>query len=100
MLEQLIIRKATNEDLPALMKIEQAIIAAERAFDPTLRSTNIHYYDLKEMIDDPGVEVVVGEYKKEIIATGYARMKDAKSYLNHEHYGYLGFMYVHPDYRG
>jgi GNAT superfamily N-acetyltransferase len=35
-----------------------------------------------------------------VIASGYALIKTARPYLNHEEYAYLGFMYTHPDYRG
>jgi len=45
-------------------------------------------------------EVVVATYNSELIASGYVQIRNAKPYLNHELYAYLGFMYTHPDFRG
>lgn len=94
------IRKAIPEDLSILLEFEQGIIAAERPFDPTLKEGEISYYDLKKMITAHDVEVVVAELNDQIIGSGYARIENAKSYLNHELFAYLGFMYTHPDHRG
>ena len=100
MLDQLIIRKATLNDLKALLRIEQGIINAERQYDKTIKPGQIRYYDLESMLQSPDVEIVVGEYKEEIIASGYARLQKSQPYLAHEQHAYMGFMYVHPDYRG
>lgn len=94
------IRPATHEDLNTLKKFEQGIIQAERPFDPTLDKDPISYYDLGELIDSEDAQVLVATYKSEVIASGYARKKKARHYLDHEFYSYLGFMYTHPDYRG
>jgi GNAT superfamily N-acetyltransferase len=94
------IRKAIPEDLSILLEFEQGIIAAERPFDPTLKEGEISYYDLKKMITAHDVEVVVAVLNDQIIGSGYARIENAKSYLNHELFAYLGFMYTHPDHRG
>ncbi|WP_281238913.1 GNAT family N-acetyltransferase [Flavobacterium praedii] len=94
------IRKAIPEDLSILLEFEQGIIAAERPFDPTLKEGEISYYDLKKMITAHDVEVVVAVLNDQIIGSGYARINNAKSYLNHELFAYLGFMYTHPDHRG
>jgi GNAT superfamily N-acetyltransferase len=34
------------------------------------------------------------------VGSGYARPKPARSYLDHEYYAYLGFMYTVPEFRG
>jgi ribosomal protein S18 acetylase RimI-like enzyme len=94
------IRKATLHDLDMLLNFEQGVINAERAFDPTLKEGLIHYYDLRKMLVDTQAEIAVAEYGHEIIASGFARIENAKPYLKHQQHAYLGFMYVHPLYRG
>jgi ribosomal protein S18 acetylase RimI-like enzyme len=98
--DELLIRKATMDDMDVLLEFEQGVIHAERPFDPTLKPDPNHYYDLENMISDPQVEVVVAEYKGQIIASGYGRIENAKHYLQHAQHVYLGFMYVRPEYRG
>jgi ribosomal protein S18 acetylase RimI-like enzyme len=100
MIEQVIIRKATDNDLTALLAFEQGVIAAERPFDPTLREGHINYYDIAKMISSDTVELVVAEYENNIIASGYARIENARPFLQYTQYAYLGFMYVHPAFRG
>jgi ribosomal protein S18 acetylase RimI-like enzyme len=99
-MENIIVRTAKHEELQMLFEFEQGVIAAERPFDPTLRPGHINYYDLKVMLDDPQVEVMVAVSGDEIVGSGYARIEDAKKYLQHEKHAYLGFMYVKPDFRG
>lgn len=93
-------RTATVEDLPILLQFEQGIITAERPFDPTLKPDPISYYDLKALIISDESEVVVAVNNDEIAASGYAKILKGKSYHNHDHYAYLGFMFVRPEYRG
>ena len=92
-----IVRVARPEDLKVLLAFEQGIISAERPMDPTLAKDPISYYDISELIRSEEAEVIVVEYKTEIIASGYAKIKKALPYLNHEFYSYLGFMYTHPN---
>ena len=99
-MDQTIIRKATIEDLEKLYQFEQGVIAAERSFDSTLKKEEIHYYNLEEMIKASHIEVLVAETENKIIGSGYARIEKAKDYLKHDVHAYLGFMYVHPEYRG
>ena len=99
-MDQLLIRKATIADLTQLYSFEQGVIEAERPFDPTIKNGFIHYYDLAEMITASDVEVVVAEINNQLIGSGYARIEKARHYLKHENHAYLGFMYVHPAYRG
>lgn len=93
-------RKATLDDLAILLEFEQGVIAAERPFDPTLKDEKISYYNIEKMITATDIEVVVAVLDEQIIGSGYARIEDAKPYLNHKLYAYLGFMYTHPDHRG
>jgi len=97
---ELIIRKATSTDLETLLTFEQGIVETERPYDVTLKRNRINYYDLKSMISDPDAYIAVAELNHSIIASGYAIIKDAKPYLQHHQYAYLGFMYVIPDHRG
>jgi GNAT superfamily N-acetyltransferase len=99
-MQEIIIRKATLNDLEILLRFEQGIINAERPFDPTLKKGDLHYYDIAEMIKAPHIELVVAQAGTEIIGCGYARIEEAKPYLQHQQKSYLGFMYVHPDHRG
>lgn len=95
-----IVRQATLNDLKILLEYEQGVIEAERPFDITIKKTSVAYYDIKAMIIADDTEVVVMEYDGQIVSCGYALIKPARHYLNHEKYAYLGFMYTHPDYRG
>lgn len=99
-MENFTCRKATIDDLEILLKFEQGIIVAERPFDPTIKKDPVTYYDLREYILSDDIEVVVVETNGAVIASGYALIKKARPYLDHEEYAYLGFMYTHPDYRG
>ena len=99
-MEEIIIRKATLDDISTLLVFEQGVIAAERPFDSTLKNGPVNYYDIEKLITSPDVELVVAATEKKIIGSGYARIENAKPYLKHRQHGYLGFMYVLPDYRG
>jgi ribosomal protein S18 acetylase RimI-like enzyme len=99
-MEKFTSRKATMDDLEILLGFEQGIIVAERPFDPTIKKDPVTYYDLREYILSEDIEVVVIEADGIVIASGYALIKTARPYLDHEEYAYLGFMYTHPDYRG
>jgi ribosomal protein S18 acetylase RimI-like enzyme len=94
------IRKATVQDLDTLFRFEQGVIAAERPFDSTLKTGHIHYYNLEEMIAAPHIELLVAEENGVLIGSGYARIENAKHYLQHCHHAYLGFMYTDPAHRG
>lgn len=96
----IIIRKATLEDLETLLKFEQELIDSERPFDSTLKNGRIHYYDIEKMISADHIKLLVAELDKEIMGCGYARIEDAKPYLQHQQHAYLGFMYVKPLHRG
>lgn len=95
-----IIRKAILKDLPTLLEFEQGLIEAERPFDPTIKSGNISYYSISELITNENSDVFVAEINNEIVASGYAKIKPDRHYLKHEQQGYLGFMFVPKDYRG
>jgi len=94
------IRKASIVDLGQLLAFEQDLIKTERPFDPTVKPDPVNYYDLKAMLTDPHIEMVVAEADNKIIASGYARIDNSKHYSIYSHHAYLGFMYVLPEHRG
>ncbi|SEB39011.1 L-amino acid N-acyltransferase YncA [Tenacibaculum sp. MAR_2009_124] len=94
------IRTAIVEDLPTLLDFEQALIKAERPFEPTFKEGEIHYYDIKKMIEVDDVEVLVAEENEELIASGYARIMVSQPYFKFDKLAYLGFMYTRPTHRG
>ncbi|MFH6993697.1 GNAT family N-acetyltransferase [Flavobacterium sp. FlaQc-48] len=94
------IRPAVNADLPTLAQFLQILVDAERPFDPTLKEGEIFYYDIQELILDKATEIMVVESNNEIIGSGYAQIRSAKPYEKHEVFGYLGFMFVSPEFRG
>lgn len=93
-------RRATIDDLDALLRFEQSVVEAERPFDTTLKDGVLHYYDLAKLISSADAEVIVAETDGEIIGSGYARVEPSKPYLKHQKHSYLGFMYVVPAFRG
>lgn len=99
-MKDILIRKAVPDDLSTLLAFEQGIIKFERPYDPTLDVDPISYYDLSILIDSENAEVLVAEYNGKVIASGYAKIKQALPYLNHQGYSYLGFMYTQPEFRG
>src|SRR5947199_10378926 len=96
----LIIRTASADDVETLLAFEQGVINTERDFDITIKRNETLYYDLKEMIANPDVKMLVAQSGTEIIGCGYARIENAKQFFVYSRYSYLGFMYVKPEYRG
>jgi GNAT superfamily N-acetyltransferase len=96
----MITRTATLDEIEALSTFEQGVIKAERPFDETLKADPIQYYDLEYLITNEDIHVVVVEVEQQIIACGYARIKQAKPYANYRFYSYLGFMFVQDEFRG
>ena len=99
-MNEIIIREATAADLPALYRFEQGVINAERSFIERLKKGEVHYYDIVHMIGAPNIFLAVAEKNGELIGSGYARIEEAKHYLDHPKHAYLGFMYVEPAFRG
>ena len=99
-MENITIRQATIEDLPVLLNFEQELIRAERPFDVTIKPDPVSYYDIEAYIINPDVEVLVAEHRGRVVSSGYALAKKARPYLDHAEYGYLGFMFTVPEFRG
>lgn len=99
-MKDIIIRIAELRDLEILLEFEQGIIDAERPYDPTLKPEKISYYDIEKMLLEENTAVVIAQISNKIIGSGYAKIIKAKSYLVHENYAYLGFMFTDLDFRG
>ena len=82
MMENMKVRTALAEDLEVLLEFEQKIIEAERPFDSTIKDGEIHYYDLRQLIESPHAEVMVVEINQILIGSGYAVIKTRKSTWN------------------
>ena len=94
------LRIATQDDLTDLLHFEQAVVEAERPFNKHIKGKKATYYDLPLLINDINSQLLVLEETGEIIATGYIQIRSSKKSLSHQEHGYLGFMFVLPDYRG
>lgn len=99
-MDTILIRRASLKDLEALLLFEQGVNDAERPFDKTLKDGIIHHYDIKEMITDANIELIVAELDQRVVGSGYARIDVSKPNFKHKRHAYLGFMYVDPIYRG
>ncbi|HMC01144.1 MAG TPA: GNAT family N-acetyltransferase, partial [Flavobacteriaceae bacterium] len=95
-----IVRKATLNDVQILLEFEQGVIEAERPMDPTIKEEKISYYSIPDLIISNQSVVYVVEISKEIVASGYAKIKPDRHYLKHQKQGYLGFMFVPESHRG
>ncbi|TJY37885.1 GNAT family N-acetyltransferase [Pontimicrobium aquaticum] len=95
-----IVRKATLEDLPVLMEFMDGLVNAERPMDPTIKDGKVIYYDLTEIMANKESDLYVVELNNELVASGYAKIKDDRPYLKHKKQGYLGFMFVPEKHRG
>lgn len=98
--ENIITRPAVNEDLPQLNEFLQSLVEAERPFDPTLKDGKIFYYEIQDLILDKETEILVIEVDNEIVGSGYAQIRSGKPFERYKLFGYLGFMYVKPEFRG
>jgi GNAT superfamily N-acetyltransferase len=95
-----IVRKAKPDDLPVLMEFMKGLVEAERTMDPTIKDGHVVYYDLAEIMESDASDLYVVELNKELVASGYAKIKDDRHYLKHAKQGYLGFMFVPEKHRG
>jgi len=100
MIDNIIIRKASLNDLPILKAFEQEIVKAERPFDSSLKDGEPHYYNFEDLLASPKAIILVAEIDNEIAGSGFAEIKKADLFLKHDEYAYVGFMYVKPALRG
>lgn len=95
-----IVRKATKKDLPVLMEFMKGLVEAERPMDPTIKDGHVVYYDLSKIMQNKDSDLFVVELNNELVASGYAKIKEDRPYLKHDKQGYLGFMFVPEKHRG
>ena len=95
-----IIRKATKEDLPILDTFMDALVDAERPMDVTIKDGKVVYYNLESFINSDDAILYVAEINNELVASGYAKIKQDRVYLKHDKHAYLGFMFVPEKHRG
>ncbi len=96
----MIIREAATNDIPVLLDLEQQVVEFERQYNPSIRSKDVYYYDLSQLIESNESQLLVGEKDGQIIATGYASIRESKASVEHTIHSYIGFMYVAPEHRG
>lgn len=94
------IRPATLADIPTLELFEQGVIAAERPVAENLRDGNITYYDLPSLITNDTCQLLVAETAGQLIASGYIKVKPSPDHHKYPNHGYIGFIYVEPEFRG
>jgi len=94
------IRCAVPDDADLLRDFERNIIAAERPFDPTIKSGDIAYYDLPRLIDMEEAFVAVAEVDGAPVGCGFARKTPSSAFTEPPFHAYVGLMYVEPRYRG
>jgi len=95
-----IIGEANLDDLSTLLTLEQAIIESERPFDSCIKKSDTTYYDLETLIANADSQVVVADTGDEIVGSGYAQIRTSQQCFITEHFCYLGFIFVFPEYRG
>jgi ribosomal protein S18 acetylase RimI-like enzyme len=96
----LIIREANLEDISALLELEQCVIEAEKPFNSSIKTEKTYYYDIDNLISNKDSCLIVVEDSSDIVATGYAKIRESKVAFNHDKHSYLGFMFVSPEHRG
>jgi ribosomal protein S18 acetylase RimI-like enzyme len=99
-MQDIVVRKATMEDLATLNRFQQGIVEAERVFDSAIKDGAVQYYDIAGMLTSDDTHFVVAQAGMRVVGCGYARIEAAKHYLKHALHAYLGLMYVDPNYRG
>ncbi|ARV15955.1 GNAT family N-acetyltransferase [Polaribacter sp. SA4-12] len=99
-MSEISIRIANLNDLQTLLEFEQGVVAAEKPLDPFLGEGTLSYYNIPELIAAEHIYFIVAVSNEEIVACGYARIDNSKIYQKNPQHGYIGFMYVKPNFRG
>jgi RimJ/RimL family protein N-acetyltransferase len=93
------LRLAQLDDLPILLEFEQGVIEEERPYNDSIKTTNVNYYDLCDLLADPNTSLQLVENDGRVVGCGYAQLRHSESAFVHDKHAYLGFMYVEPDFR-
>ena len=94
------IRSANLNDLETLLAFEQGVVAAEKPLDAFLGTGKLTYYDIPELITDKNTHFIVAVSNKELVGSGYIKIKNSNSYHKNSKHGYIGFIFVKPSFRG
>ena len=94
------LRPAQPDDLPTLLEFEQGVIEEERPYNDSIKTTNVKYYDLHDLLTDPNTSLQLVENDGRVVGCGYAQLRPSESAFVHDKHAYLGFMYVEPGVRG
>lgn len=94
------IRTANLDDLETLLEFEQGVIETEKPLDPFLGEGKLHYYNIPELITANYIHLIVAVSNNELVGSGYIRIEKSKHYQKNPMHGYIGFMYVKPNFRG
>jgi RimJ/RimL family protein N-acetyltransferase len=95
-----IVRLATKNDFPILDTFMDGLVDAERPMDVTIKDGKVVYYDLENFINSDEAVLYIVELNDELVASGYAKIKQDRVYLKHDQHAYLGFMFVPEKHRG
>ncbi|MFH6604724.1 GNAT family N-acetyltransferase [Maribacter algicola] len=98
--QDILIREARPEDVHTLLEFQQGVVAWERQYDPTIAKRHVSYYDIEKLISNEEAMVLIAEAGGRPIGCGIGMEKEARHYLDHKTYAYLGLMYVDPQFRG
>ena len=74
-MDNLKIRKAKIEDLPKLLEFELEIVNTERQYDSTLKSGNISFYNIKDLILSDTSVIFVAEINGVVVASGTVELR-------------------------
>ncbi|MDA8685759.1 GNAT family N-acetyltransferase [Robiginitalea sp.] len=96
----IIIREATEKDIPVLLALEQVLVSAERPFDPTIKEDPVWYHDISGLVSDSESRFVVAESLGRVVACAFGIKKQPRHYLDHDAYAYLGLMVTAETHRG
>lgn len=93
-------REALPSDKETLLLLEQQVVEAERPYNADIRGEGAYYYNIDELIASEQACLLVGLVGDQIVATGYAQLRESKGSLVHDKHSYLGFMLVLEEFRG
>ena len=95
-----IIRPARKDDLETLREFQQGIVAHERPFDTGIpKEGEVEYYDIEKLLEDEKTYFVVAEIGNSLVGCGFGQIRENLPWEVHPQYGYVGLMYVKPEYR-
>jgi ribosomal protein S18 acetylase RimI-like enzyme len=99
-MNQFSIRIARLSDLETLLKFEQGVVAAERPLDSFLGAGELFYYNIPALITGENTLFIVATVADELVGCGYVKIEESNQYHKNPKYGYIGFIYVKPVFRG